>query len=304
MPLLAYRLIEKSIFKDVCVFKWWRHCTLPWHSIRTMEKSHRAGFLFFSLDKYQFFWRHSYADTLTDLLLCRQLRLCRPRTRELASSILGWCWNTPPLKTWPVWRRLGTTWRPPWSSTWRFDHCCVVMHSSTFFHSNLNVCLSNFSSVCFKMAQMWFLFQSVLSFSSSTCCIITHHVCMSSEVDFASGGAKRHGLSSCALQAVMLDSTDVNMWFKIGLLAVRLLRIPLARHAFEEGLQCNPDHWPCLDNLITILYTLTDYTCEYGRPGQYSYCRSIYRHAHIFFLDLWLYRSNTNIGYWSDICQK
>lgn len=60
----------------------------------------------------------------------------------------------------------------------------------------------------------------------------------------------------------MLDSTDVNMWFKIGLLAVRLLRIPLARHAFEEGLQCNPDHWPCLDNLITVLYTLTDYTCK------------------------------------------
>uniref|UniRef100_A0A8C7Z775 Calcineurin binding protein 1 n=1 Tax=Oryzias sinensis TaxID=183150 RepID=A0A8C7Z775_9TELE len=66
------------------------------------------------------------------------------------------------------------------------------------------------------------------------------------------------------LEAVMLDSTDVNMWYKIGLVAVRLVRIPLARHAFEEGLHCNPDHWPCLDNLITILYTLSDYTyCLY-----------------------------------------
>uniref|UniRef100_A0A671WZ11 Calcineurin-binding protein cabin-1 n=1 Tax=Sparus aurata TaxID=8175 RepID=A0A671WZ11_SPAAU len=63
------------------------------------------------------------------------------------------------------------------------------------------------------------------------------------------------------LEAVMLDSTDVNMWYKIGQVAVRLMRIPLARHAFEEGLNCNPDHWPCLDNLITILYTLSDYTC-------------------------------------------
>uniref|UniRef100_A0A4W5LMU2 Calcineurin-binding protein cabin-1 n=1 Tax=Hucho hucho TaxID=62062 RepID=A0A4W5LMU2_9TELE len=63
------------------------------------------------------------------------------------------------------------------------------------------------------------------------------------------------------LEAVMLDSTDVNMWYKIGQVAVRLLRIPLARHAFEEGLQCNPDHWPCLDNLITVLYTLSDYSC-------------------------------------------
>ncbi|KAM4808088.1 calcineurin-binding protein cabin-1 [Rhinophrynus dorsalis] len=66
------------------------------------------------------------------------------------------------------------------------------------------------------------------------------------------------------LEAVMLDSTDVNLWYKIGRLALRLVRIPLARHAFEEGLQCNPDHWPCLDNLITVLYTLSDYTtCLY-----------------------------------------
>ncbi|XP_058512472.1 calcineurin-binding protein cabin-1 isoform X1 [Ochotona princeps] len=66
------------------------------------------------------------------------------------------------------------------------------------------------------------------------------------------------------LEAVMLDSTDVNLWYKIGHVALRLIRLPLARHAFEEGLRCNPDHWPCLDNLITVLYTLGDYTtCLY-----------------------------------------
>ncbi|KAG9487419.1 hypothetical protein GDO78_007327 [Eleutherodactylus coqui] len=66
------------------------------------------------------------------------------------------------------------------------------------------------------------------------------------------------------MKAVMLDSTDVNLWYKIGQLALRLVRIPLARHAFEEGLQCNPDHWPCLDNLVTVLYTIFDYsTCLY-----------------------------------------
>uniref|UniRef100_A0A452T756 Calcineurin-binding protein cabin-1 n=1 Tax=Ursus maritimus TaxID=29073 RepID=A0A452T756_URSMA len=66
------------------------------------------------------------------------------------------------------------------------------------------------------------------------------------------------------LEAVMLDSTDVNLWYKIGHVALRLIRVPLARHAFEEGLRCNPDHWPCLDNLITVLYTLSDYTtCLY-----------------------------------------
>ncbi|XP_072099642.1 calcineurin-binding protein cabin-1 isoform X1 [Mobula birostris] len=66
------------------------------------------------------------------------------------------------------------------------------------------------------------------------------------------------------LEAVMLDSTDVNLWYKIGRVALKLIRIPLARHAFEEGLKCNADHWPCLDNLITVLYTLSDYTnCLY-----------------------------------------
>lgn len=64
----------------------------------------------------------------------------------------------------------------------------------------------------------------------------------------------------------MLDSTDVNLWYKIGRVAIKLIRLPLARHAFEEGLRCNPDHWPCLDNLITILYTLSDYTSKYNTP--------------------------------------
>ncbi|XP_072538504.1 calcineurin-binding protein cabin-1 isoform X3 [Salminus brasiliensis] len=63
------------------------------------------------------------------------------------------------------------------------------------------------------------------------------------------------------VEAVMLDSTDVNMWYKLGQVALRRVSIPLARHAFEVGLRCNPDHWPCLDNLITVLYTLSDYSC-------------------------------------------
>uniref|UniRef100_A0A3B4CTL0 Calcineurin-binding protein cabin-1 n=1 Tax=Pygocentrus nattereri TaxID=42514 RepID=A0A3B4CTL0_PYGNA len=65
------------------------------------------------------------------------------------------------------------------------------------------------------------------------------------------------------VEAVMLDSTDVNMWYKLGQVALRRVSIPLARHAFEVGLRCNPDHWPCLDSLITVLYTLSDYSCLY-----------------------------------------
>ncbi|XP_066499706.1 calcineurin-binding protein cabin-1 isoform X2 [Hoplias malabaricus] len=66
------------------------------------------------------------------------------------------------------------------------------------------------------------------------------------------------------VEAVMLDSTDVNMWYKLGQVALKRVSIPLARHAFEVGLRCNPDHWPCLDSLITVLYTLSDYSsCLY-----------------------------------------
>jgi calcineurin-binding protein cabin-1 len=28
---------------------------------------------------------------------------------------------------------------------------------------------------------------------------------------------------------------------------------------FNQGLRCSPRHWPCLDNLVTILYVLNDY---------------------------------------------
>lgn len=27
----------------------------------------------------------------------------------------------------------------------------------------------------------------------------------------------------------------------------------------NQGLRCSPRHWPCLDNLVTILYVLNDY---------------------------------------------
>ncbi|XP_069475989.1 calcineurin-binding protein cabin-1 isoform X2 [Ambystoma mexicanum] len=77
------------------------------------------------------------------------------------------------------------------------------------------------------------------------------------------------------LEAVMLDSTDVNLWYKIGRVALRLIRIPLARHAFEEGLRCNPDHWPCLDHLITVLYTISDYT-----TCLYFICKALEKDCH------------------------
>ncbi|KAG1683077.1 Calcineurin-binding protein cabin-1 [Nymphon striatum] len=61
------------------------------------------------------------------------------------------------------------------------------------------------------------------------------------------------------LEAAEIDDSDVSLWFKVGTVAMKIVNYPLARLAFEEGLRCNENHWPCLDNLITILYVLNDY---------------------------------------------
>ncbi|GIY38511.1 calcineurin-binding protein cabin-1 [Caerostris extrusa] len=65
-------------------------------------------------------------------------------------------------------------------------------------------------------------------------------------------------------EALEIDNTDVFMWYQMGKAAINILNFSLARLAFEEGLKCNPSHWPCLDNIITVMYTLNDYAnCLY-----------------------------------------
>nr|XP_039248524.1 calcineurin-binding protein cabin-1-like [Styela clava] len=61
------------------------------------------------------------------------------------------------------------------------------------------------------------------------------------------------------LQAVMLDTSDVTLWYKIGVLAAKLSNLHLSRRALTQGLQCNPNHWPCLDSVITVCYAILDY---------------------------------------------
>ncbi|XP_069674696.1 calcineurin-binding protein cabin-1-like isoform X2 [Periplaneta americana] len=61
------------------------------------------------------------------------------------------------------------------------------------------------------------------------------------------------------LQAAELDGSDVTLWYRIGTVAVQVVDYELACDAFLEGLRCSPRHWPCLDNLVTILYVLNDY---------------------------------------------
>ncbi|GAB6026876.1 Calcineurin-binding protein cabin-1, variant 2 [Chamberlinius hualienensis] len=70
------------------------------------------------------------------------------------------------------------------------------------------------------------------------------------------------------LEAVTLDSSDVSLWFRIGTTSLTLHRYSLASLAFQEALKCNPNHKPSLDNIITVLFVLNDYTSCLYHIGQ------------------------------------
>lgn len=60
-------------------------------------------------------------------------------------------------------------------------------------------------------------------------------------------------------EAANLDNSDVTLWHRIGTLAMKISNLELACSSFKQGLKCNFNHWPCLDNLITALYAVPDY---------------------------------------------
>ncbi|KOX69063.1 Calcineurin-binding protein cabin-1 [Melipona quadrifasciata] len=60
-------------------------------------------------------------------------------------------------------------------------------------------------------------------------------------------------------EAANLDDTDVTLWYRIGTLAMKTSNLELACSSFKQGLKCNANHWPCLDNMITALYAVPDY---------------------------------------------
>lgn len=60
------------------------------------------------------------------------------------------------------------------------------------------------------------------------------------------------------LTASELDKTDVTLWYKIGMLALKLDRFQQSAYAFAQGLECSESHWPCLDQLISVLFALQE----------------------------------------------
>jgi calcineurin-binding protein cabin-1 len=60
------------------------------------------------------------------------------------------------------------------------------------------------------------------------------------------------------IKALQLDSSDALLWYHTGVTGMEYGNLILARHAFNQGLSRNQLHWPCLDKLCTVLYTLGD----------------------------------------------
>ncbi|XP_011308750.1 calcineurin-binding protein cabin-1 [Fopius arisanus] len=61
-------------------------------------------------------------------------------------------------------------------------------------------------------------------------------------------------------EATNLDDTDVMLWYRMGSLAMETGNLEFACSTFKQGLKCNPNHWPCLDSIITAMFAVPDYT--------------------------------------------
>jgi len=59
-------------------------------------------------------------------------------------------------------------------------------------------------------------------------------------------------------QAAQMDGTDVTLWFSLAGVAAKLHHLHMCRGALEQGLSCSPNHWPSLENLITVTFKLDD----------------------------------------------
>ena len=45
---------------------------------------------------------------------------------------------------------------------------------------------------------------------------------------------------------------------------MKLQNLYLCRSALEQGLRCSPNHWPCLENVITATFKLADFLACLG----------------------------------------
>ncbi|CAF0846266.1 unnamed protein product [Brachionus calyciflorus] len=62
------------------------------------------------------------------------------------------------------------------------------------------------------------------------------------------------------IQAAKIDGTDLNLWYEIGCISLKIGKLIISKLAFEECLDLNQEHWPSLDNLIILLFAVGNYS--------------------------------------------
>ncbi|KAL6893667.1 hypothetical protein ACP4OV_007765 [Aristida adscensionis] len=62
----------------------------------------------------------------------------------------------------------------------------------------------------------------------------------------------------CYLQAVELDTNDSVVWNHLGTLSCSMGLLSVSRWAFEQGLQCSPNNWNCMEKLLEVLIAICD----------------------------------------------
>ncbi|XP_014235516.1 calcineurin-binding protein cabin-1-like [Trichogramma pretiosum] len=60
-------------------------------------------------------------------------------------------------------------------------------------------------------------------------------------------------------KALSLDNSNVDMWYKIGSLLIKVSNIGDGCLALRTGLELNFMYWPCVDKIISVLYEICDY---------------------------------------------
>ncbi|XP_068250367.1 uncharacterized protein [Palaemon carinicauda] len=61
------------------------------------------------------------------------------------------------------------------------------------------------------------------------------------------------------LEAIQIDKTEVTVWHRLGSSAIKVLDFELALVAFQEGFNVNPNHWPCIDQLLSVLFIVKSF---------------------------------------------
>ena len=65
-------------------------------------------------------------------------------------------------------------------------------------------------------------------------------------------------------KAAKIDkSGDINLWFKIGDNAFNLKKYLLSKYSFEYVLKLDAKHWPSIDKLVLLLYSMSNYISKW-----------------------------------------